>query len=152
MHPSCRYDGFCTRLDCPFTHVIKKPSAVVPAVASAVSISNKTTSLILKSDDTEAPSATTTPIASVTNLASSTSEIGPKITINKIQPFYSLVNTPSNAANSTANTLAVKGQPSEKISIDTAKGVPAARLPSSHPFQPSKNFSLVKLIGKIGKI
>ncbi len=26
LHPSCRYDGFCTRLDCTFTHVIKKPA------------------------------------------------------------------------------------------------------------------------------
>lgn len=25
LHPNCRYDGFCTRLDCTYVHVLKKP-------------------------------------------------------------------------------------------------------------------------------
>ncbi len=27
LHPNCRYDGFCTRFDCTYTHMKKKPGA-----------------------------------------------------------------------------------------------------------------------------
>ena len=36
IHPSCRYDGHCTRFDCPYTHLIKTSPLITPAAAAAV--------------------------------------------------------------------------------------------------------------------
>lgn len=83
LHPSCRYDGFCTRLDCPYTHVIKKPAPIVP---NAVKLDNVGSSV--HHQQQQIVMETT----SVAVSAPGSSSAGPKITINKIQPMYSLHN------------------------------------------------------------
>lgn len=97
VHPNCRYDGFCTRLDCPFTHNVKKTTSnMIPSVSATtdmqVQVTTTTTpvvsdgGVISKANEiaaTTTATPTTTPVKST----------GPKITINKIQqPYYSLVN------------------------------------------------------------
>jgi hypothetical protein len=70
VHPNCRYDGFCTRPDCPFTHNVKRGTAVEPATSSVmVDLSAKQ--------------------ASSSSASSSQSQDVPRVTINKIQPFNS---------------------------------------------------------------
>lgn len=65
---TCRYDGFCTRPDCPFIHSVKKTAPIVEPPQTG--------------DETKQGDE------------SPTKSTGHKITINKIQsPYYSLVNT-----------------------------------------------------------
>ncbi len=93
LHPSCKFDGYCTRSDCPYTHVIKKPGMTTPANKDASSLN-----ISIKPDNVETGAAlNTNPDAT---LKSTKTNLAPKITINKIQPYYSLVNA-NPAANST---------------------------------------------------
>jgi hypothetical protein len=102
LHPSCRYDGYCTRLDCPYTHVIKKPTVNPSPVA-------------IKKQDNALTIPVTADAVSDTATAPSTvsSSGGPKITINKIQPLYSLVNNPT-SSNSADNVKTASARPSIK--------------------------------------
>lgn len=109
LHPSCRYDGFCTRADCPFTHVIKKSGPPQPAHSISkeglnVSIPAAKTS---QADSGEAQLAINaqTPSNPTAKLSA------PKITINKIQPYYSLVNKPTAATNSPSAPAEVAAMP-----------------------------------------
>ena len=93
IHPNCRFDGFCTRPDCPFTHNVKK-------IATSIM-----------------PTPTATPAsATVTKMEQSESKLSyvsiqnvPNITINKLQPFpgsqFSVNNTAESTTRSTFSTF-----------------------------------------------
>ena len=90
LHPSCRYDGYCTRLDCPYTHVIKKPSLN----PSPVAIKKQDSSLTIPATGKQTTEQTNVSDTATSAQIPSSTGGGPKITINKIQPLYSLVNNP----------------------------------------------------------
>ena len=93
LHPSCRFDGFCTRSDCAYTHVIKKPG---PATALSVSGGSKEASALNVQIKPDGAATNAITESTPTKLAKPFANITPKITINKLQPFYSLVNNTSN--------------------------------------------------------
>ena len=99
LHPSCRFDGFCSRPDCPFTHVIKKPSP-----AQHQPEQPKVQDMILdgKAEVTPAPG---TPAGTA-----------PTITINKIHSSYSVNNVAKrpDAAAAAAATGATSGGSGEQ--------------------------------------
>lgn len=92
LHPRCRYDGFCTRLDCPFVHMTKKPTPSAPMVAKM----NIAVPLGGSDDAGNEPTSMDATVSAPTGKS-----ITPKITINKIQPIYNLVNKPPPAVAST---------------------------------------------------
>lgn len=112
VHPTCRYDGFCTRLDCPFTHNNIKRTTVPatttttnPATTTTINttlMNNSSESSQPKLFDTSAVAAATT--IQPTSTTSPQKMITPKITINKIQPYYSLVNNNNNNGTTTTTT------------------------------------------------
>ena len=54
IHPICRYDGFCTRLDCMYMHVIKKPSLLASPITEPVEKEeNLPSSTRMNSDETK---------------------------------------------------------------------------------------------------
>jgi len=128
LHPKCRFDGYCTRLDCVYTHYVKKPSLIAepPKIATEASADGKT----------EIPSAN----GSV-----------PKITINKIQPNYyvnnqtdqsmSVASADGAEANGAAETEATQVNPVSKFSLNNTlpAGAKATRIPHS-PYSKS-NYS-----------
>jgi hypothetical protein len=87
VHPNCRYDGFCTRPDCPFTHNIKKGSlnAKETVAAPLVQVEQAATNV-------SAPLATAQDV--------------PKVTINKIQPFVSNGTNPFSLVNKSVDATA----------------------------------------------
>jgi hypothetical protein len=133
LHPSCRYDGYCTRLDCPYTHMIKKSTAPPTSSASGDFLKNGTSSM----------TSTTSNLSTTT---SSGPNKVPKITINKIQPLYSLVKPPiTTPANiSTSQVTANKSTDSNEILPDQSNIVNTSKsnLTMLHPGM--LNFRIIK--------
>jgi hypothetical protein len=97
IHPTCRYDGFCTRPDCLFTHynINKKPGFVaVPETSEPM----KVLSSIDNNNGMKIESSSVAP----SNISNNSSSLAPNITINKLQP-YNFVN-PNLAINNNNNS------------------------------------------------
>ena len=114
LHPSCRYDGFCTRLDCAFTHVIKKP-APKEYPAKPVSDTVENTESASSAGDASASSMDQSNVFTKKNLSETASQSISTTVTNKSN--MSVVNTVDPISNSSAykfnlnnNTTAVINQ------------------------------------------
>lgn len=82
IHPNCRFDGFCTRPDCPFTHTAKKQPPQHAPQQTVPSASGSQTNVVIGDIAIKQPA----------NLGKQPAE-APKVTINKIQnPFQATGN------------------------------------------------------------
>jgi hypothetical protein len=118
LHPSCKFDGFCTRSDCPYTHVIKKPGVGAPASLST-NIANKeaaSLNISIKPDNVEAGT-------DAVGKTTAKSNVTPKITINKIQPYYSLVNASTANTTSTSATTKLSNVNSNVTSVSNTSNI-----------------------------
>jgi hypothetical protein len=101
VHPNCRYDGFCTRLDCPYTHNLKRGSV------------NPTEAAQLTTTQTDQPmDQSVLAGATVSTTATKPTHAGqdvPRVTINKIQPFASGASNPFSLVNKTSGSDASGG-------------------------------------------
>lgn len=92
IHPTCRFDGFCARPDCPFTHYVVAAKKPPPPIATTDAMQTETSTATTTTQRTSAP----------------------KITINKIQqPYYSLVN--NGASQETLPTAANQVAPNQTM-------------------------------------
>ena len=124
LHPRCRYDGFCTRLDCPFVHMTKKPMP-----ASMMPMAAKMNIAVPLGDDAGNEQS----MDATASAPTSGKSITPKITINKIQPIYSLVNKPTSEPAATAESEE-KGAGEPVAMATPATGQPFIKAPKyRHP-------------------
>lgn len=117
IHPTCRYDGYCNRVTCPFLHYVKKPdpSLVNPATVGASS----TTTMVNQSENAA---------STITDESAKQPTIHPKITINKIQPF-SLVNKPATTIESPATTTSTTNStPVNNTTISSSNPLPPGKI------------------------